>query len=235
MKKRKFLSAVIAASIVLSSATPIFTANSQGIDKLTLMTYALVFSQKGVRNPRYMDIECGSEPGGGNCTNFVSQCLGDYRAGALQQKEYGWYPGNGSYANNNYWWYNASDSRSESWTSATAFGYYFKNSKRCSVKEYTNNNSAYKKIFKEIKTGDIIQLGESTSDMCHSIICVQRKVDKDGYGTILFAQNSDDKTYTMGKHQMKILCFTADNWDFPSGWSYYKWKKIRLIKTSEAE
>lgn len=100
------------------------------------------------RNPKYYDFE----EIGGDCTNFVSQCI--YAGGAKMNftKDTGWY-------------YIDLNNRAAAWTSAEFFGKFFLNNKSIGPfgKEVDLN---------EIQAGDVIQLGDLRGSFYHSLFVV---------------------------------------------------------------
>lgn len=105
---------------------------------------AVEYAQKWAlgRNPKYKDYE----PWGGDCTNFISQCL---YAGKIP------FDNNGDEEYKKWYWYSDKD-RTPSWTSAELLYHYLINNN----KENTNNYGVYARIAKynELDPGDIVQL-----------------------------------------------------------------------------
>ncbi len=105
-------------------------------------------------NPRYYDFTNL----GGDCTNFVSQCL--YAGSKIM-----------NYTPNTGWYYNSLNSRSPSWTSVEfLYEFLINNDKK------NNTGSGYGPYAKvtgldEIKQGDIIQLAKH-NDYFHAVIVV---------------------------------------------------------------
>lgn len=94
--------------------------------------YAKEFAFK--RNPNYLDFD----KYGGDCTNFISQCL--FNANGVDNAKF-----------QPYWFYVSSTNRSPSWTSVEFFYEYLLNNKsQGPVGELCN--------IKELSLGDVIQL-----------------------------------------------------------------------------
>ena len=97
------------------------------------------------RNPEYYDFS----DLGGDCTNFVSQCV---------------YAGSGimNYSNPNGWYYISLNQRAAAWTGVEAF-YQFLTTNR--------GPGPYGHLVRqsEIRVGDIIQLGKSDGTFYHSL------------------------------------------------------------------
>ena len=97
------------------------------------------------RNPEYFDF---SEIGG-DCTNFVSQCL---------------YAGSGvmNFSQHNGWYYNSLNDRAAAWTSVEAL-----------FRFLTTNRGpgpfGHETVKNEIYAGDVIQLGKSDGTFYHSL------------------------------------------------------------------
>lgn len=114
------------------------------------------------RNPRFYDFT-GI---GGDCTNFVSQCL---------------YAGSGvmNYTPDTGWYYRSLNDRAPSWT-GVEFLYDF----------LINNKSigpfAREVGYDEARMGDVIQLGDAQGDFYHTLIIVQTEPE------ILIASHSND-------------------------------------------
>lgn len=105
---------------------------------------AVAYAQKWAlsSNPAYKDYG----PWGGDCTNFISQCV---RAGKIPLDSSGrddWL---------NWYWYSDKE-RTPSWTSAEAFYLYLINNNS----EHTQNYGIYARIasYNELDQGDIVQL-----------------------------------------------------------------------------
>lgn len=101
------------------------------------------------RNPRYYNFD----PVGGDCTNFVSQCIFS-----------GWKEMN--YSKNNGWYYISGNNKSPSWT-GVEFLYNFL---------VTNKDSGphgKETVINDLKIGDVIQLSFDGFKFAHSLIVVQ--------------------------------------------------------------
>ena len=101
------------------------------------------------RNPKYYNYD----PIGGDCTNFVSQCI---------------FAGYGkmNYNKNNGWYYIDANNKSPSWT-GVEFLYQFLISNR------GEGPSGKKSIIDELKIGDIIQLSFDGIKFSHSLVVVK--------------------------------------------------------------
>ncbi|MDR2044698.1 MAG: amidase domain-containing protein [Clostridium sp.] len=132
------------------------------------------------RNPRYLDFS-GL---GGDCTNFISQCL---LAGGLPM----------NYRKNFGWYYHSSYDRAPAWTSVQYF-YQF----------LTDNQEAGPKAdevpLKDVQIGDVVQLSFDGAVFHHSLLVVEVKApDTTGEGgsavpgmdQILIATHTDDSDY----------------------------------------
>lgn len=105
------------------------------------------------RNPQYYNFDRI----GGDCTNFVSQCLLAGGAKMNYHKEKGWY-------------YRNANEKSPSWT-GVEFLYQF-------LINNTNVGAFAKEIDREeIAIGDIIQLSFDGESFSHSLIVVKRNTD----------------------------------------------------------
>ena len=110
-------------------------------DRIKAQNYALEYALK--RNPRFYDFSSL----GGDCTNFISQCL---FAGTNKMD----YSRNG-------WYYIDLDNRSPSWTGVGELGEYLINN---------NSNIIKAKVvsFDEVEIGDVIQLRQA-EEFNHSL------------------------------------------------------------------
>lgn len=136
------------------------------------------------RNPRYIDFS----KMGGDCTNFISQCLYAGGAGMNYKKTFGWY-------------YNSPGDRAPAWSGVP---YLYK---------FLINNKGIGPFAKEvhigqIEQGDIIQLSFQDSNYSHSLIVVQIIGDP-SVETVLIATHTDDSDYrplsTYEVEQMRFL------------------------------
>lgn len=122
------------------------------------------------RNPGYMNFT-GI---GGDCTNFISQCLHAGGAPMNYKKTFGWY-------------YNSANDRAPAWTGVQYF-YNF----------LTSNKSAgpYASAvgMADIIPGDIVQLSFMTGTWGHSLLVVQTG-DTPSLDNILIATHTDDSDY----------------------------------------
>lgn len=114
-------------------------------------TKAILYAQKWAfsRNPRYLNFDRF----GGDCTNFASQCIFAGCNVMNYTPTFGWY-------------YNSANSRTPSWT-GVEFLYKFLINNR-GVGPY-----AIEVQRSEIKSGDIIQLGNANNHFYHSPVVVK--------------------------------------------------------------
>lgn len=105
------------------------------------------------RNPKYYNYDLI----GGDCTNFVSQCI---FAGYSQM----------NYSKNNGWYYIDGNNKSPSWT-GVEFLYKFLISNKGAGP--TGNETTIEKL----KIGDIIQLNFDRNKFSHSLVVIQNSSD----------------------------------------------------------
>lgn len=135
------------------------------------------------RNPRYLNFQ-GI---GGDCTNFVSQCL--YAGGAVMNytKTFGWY-------------YISSNNRAPAWT-GVQYLYNFLMRKNMTKGPYGKEVD-----MEEIEPGDIIQL--SSGDIFHHTLFVVRAEGKKTADNILIATHSLDSDYRpLSTYDVPIMRF----------------------------
>lgn len=132
------------------------------------------------RNPRYYNFT-GI---GGDCTNFVSQCLLAGGAPMNYQKTFGWY-------------YNSASDRAPAWSGVQYFYNFLIKNKGVGPRAVTIP-------LQQIEIGDVIQLSFDAHSFTHTLLAVQT-----GYpatpANVLIATHSDDSdyrplnTYTLAK------------------------------------
>ncbi len=111
------------------------------------INYALTWAKK--RNPKYYNFD-GL---GGDCTNFISQCL--YAGCKVMNftKTFGWY-------------YRSSSDRTPSWTGVEyLYNYLITNDRIGPFASVVNQN--------QVAIGDIVQLGHTTGDFFHTAIITE--------------------------------------------------------------
>ncbi len=113
-------------------------------DRLAAVAYALRWAYD--RNPRYYDFE----DIGGDCTNFVSQCL---FSGCRTM----------NYSQNNGWYYITQDDRSPSWTGVAFLREFLLTNKGTGVYGAETDLS-------ELSAGDVILLENSNGTPYHAVI-----------------------------------------------------------------
>lgn len=128
-------------------------------DKQKVIEYANKWAYK--RNPKYYNFD-GI---GGDCTNFVSQCIYAGSGVMNYNKLYGWY-------------YNNANDKSPSWT-GVEFLYNF----------LTKNKEIgpFGEIADKVDIGDIVQLSFDGKNFTHSLVVVGIE-----YGKILIASHTFD-------------------------------------------
>lgn len=113
-------------------------------DRVAAVAYAREWARK--RNPKYYDFE----PVGGDCTNFVSQCI---YAGARVMN---FTPTTG-------WYYRSSFDRTAAWTGVSY------------LSKFLTNNASAGPYAREVPhsaaaPGDVVQLGDKSGDFYHTCI-----------------------------------------------------------------
>ena len=109
--------------------------------------YARTWAYK--RNPRYYNYD----PVGGDCTNFISQCIYAGSKVMNYSKIYGWY-------------YNNANDKSPSWTGVEfLYNFLIKNKTKGPVGEITSID--------KLEIGDVVQLSFDGIKFAHSIIVVK--------------------------------------------------------------
>lgn len=122
------------------------------------------------RNPRYLNFT-GI---GGDCTNFISQCLLAGGAKMNGKKTFGWY------------YYSAND-RAPAWTGVQYLYNFLMNNK--GVGPYGKRIA-----MEELQIGDVIQLAFSPGYFTHSLLVVERQ-EVATLDNILIATHTDDSDY----------------------------------------
>ena len=122
------------------------------------------------RNPSFSDFSYL----GGNCTNFISQCV--YMGSGIMNFRvvFGWY-------------YRSMNDRSPSWTGVEYFNNFLQR------KEENSGPLAKEIAVSEVESGDIIQLRfHGKQAFSHSLLVVE---NQQGRGDILITTNSDDADF----------------------------------------
>lgn len=120
--------------------------NIEPYDRLAATAYAKEWAFK--RNPRYYNFD----KLGGDCTNFISQCLYAGSGVMNHKKVFGWY-------------YYSTNNRTPSWTGVPyLYNFLINNSETGPFAEVTDKNY--------VEPGDILQLGTSDGFFYHSQIIV---------------------------------------------------------------
>jgi hypothetical protein len=122
------------------------------------------------RNPRYLDFK-GI---GGDCTNFVSQCLLAGGARMNYKKTFGWY-------------YNSANDRAPAWT-GVQYLYNFL------VKNQREGPYGMNIHMEDLEIGDIVQLAFSENYYTHALVVVETGNIKT-LDNILIAAHSEDSDY----------------------------------------
>jgi hypothetical protein len=107
---------------------------------------------------------------GGDCTNFISQCL--FAGGCLMD-----------YARERGWYYKSANDKAPAWTGARFFGEYFLRTRRAAEVPLSG-----------VLPGDVIQLSFDGLTFTHSLLAVETG-DAPEEGNILIAAHSYDSDY----------------------------------------
>lgn len=132
-------------------------------DREAAVNYAVKWAK--FRNPAYYDFTHL----GGDCTNFVSQCLYSGSGVMNYTPTYGWY-------------YNSLSSRAPAWTDVRYLNRFLVNNK-------TNGPYAETVARNKVEIGDIVQLGNSTGHFYHSSVIVKHDAE------IYVAAHDDDSLF----------------------------------------
>ena len=127
------------------------------------------------RNPAYMDYELW----GGDCTNFISQCL---RSGGIPFD----YSGNNTLMK---WYWHSDQSRTPTWTAAQPFYRYVIGNNN----ENTKNFGIYARLaeYNELEVGDIVQLLYD-NNAYHNMIVTEVVLDGEYLIDYLICQHTYD-------------------------------------------
>jgi hypothetical protein len=146
-------------------------------DRLKAIEYAYIWAKK--RNPVYYNFDRI----GGDCTNFVSQCLYSGCGVMNYEKVFGWF-------------YNSINDRSPSWTGVEfLYSFLIKRNRIGPFATLTDKNL--------MKIGDVIQLGRYNGDFFHTAIVTDIKANeilvsshtRDFYNVPLSVYNYDQIRY----------------------------------------
>ena len=131
------------------------------------------------RNPKYKDF------GGVDCTNFVSQCM--YEGGMLEQTDE-WHP------------YTAA------WINANGLKQLLDKESRYATEKRTNlksNTDEYKKFYKKLKVGDVVQALDENNIAKHSMVIIKLAEN----GQIYLGAHSSDHNYSNPSKRMTLQQF----------------------------
>ncbi|MBQ1956928.1 MAG: amidase domain-containing protein [Clostridia bacterium] len=122
------------------------------------------------RNPLFVDFT-GQ---GGNCTNFVSQCV--YAGSCVMNftRDFGWY-------------YISSDDRAPAWTGVEFFYDFMTGAVQFRDKQNDEGPFGSEVSEREVEIGDVIQLADMTGDFYHTLIISEITAND-----ILVCAHSDD-------------------------------------------
>jgi hypothetical protein len=168
------------------------------------------------RNPLFTDFTGG----GGNCTNFISQCL---LAGAPVMNftpTFGWY-------------YRAVNDRAPAWSSVESLYDFLTRSNDFSSRTDDGPFGEVARTGEDIEIGDVVQLANSTGDFYHTLI-----ISGFSDGDILVCANSDNSldrplsTYNFAS--MRILHILGSMLDVPTEETFSSLFDSRAIQVIRA-
>lgn len=146
-------------------------------NRMEAVNYANIWALK--RNPRYLDFSNL----GGDCTNFISQCL--YAGSKIMNftPVYGWY-------------YIDANNRSPSWTGVRyLYQFLITNKTKAVFAKETN--------VEEMMPGDVIQLGDKNGNFYHSLLVMTT-------GPIPSVDNITISTHTFDHHMRPLNTYEYD-------------------------
>jgi hypothetical protein len=123
------------------------------------------------RNPHYLNFE----ELGGDCTNFISQCL---LAGG--------YPMHGKKGNG--WYYHTAYDRGPAWTAVMYFYQFLISNRGAGPK-------GHETTLEDLEIGDVIQLAFEPAYFSHNLLVVEKQGDGNRMEDILIACHSQDSDY----------------------------------------
>lgn len=159
-----------AAELYTSPLNAAVTRATSGYNNTAAISYALKYAI--TPNSAYADFT-GS---GGDCTNFISQCL---YAGGIKQHT-------GTAYSGTCWFYKTSTNRSSSWTGASEFQSYVTGSS--SKIDISSSN------WSSVVPGDIIQLVTSTNSAYHSLFVSGFVNGSNGRSDILICAHTTNRS-----------------------------------------
>lgn len=225
---------IVSVLVVLATLTATSTASyASAISTSKVSSYASKYVTR--HNSKYIYIS------GNNCTNFVSQCLGDSSEGGglsqaknINRAQAILLATKKTIDDVDSWFYDTTNGyRSESWASATKFGKYMKYQKKCIVKDYGILSKNVSSIYSNLSTGDVLQFGYSESNICHSVVVTGKDVEsanlykRYAYSvSVRITQNTSDKTWKITK---KVDKNGNATFEYPN---FDNYSFVRIIKTS---
>ena len=138
------------------------------------------------RNPNYYNFD----PVGGDCTNFVSQCI--YQGSkVMNYSQYGWYYKNGN-------------NKSPSWTGVEYLHKFLVNNK--GVGPYAENSTIY-----SIEEGDVIQLSFDGNSFAHTLLVIQTDNNPNLLNTLIASHTFDAYAKSISLYDFKKIRYIHIN------------------------
>lgn len=143
--------------------------------------YAYLWWNK--RNPNFLNFDNL----GGDCTNFISQCL--YYGEIAQDSNY------------NGWYYNSSYARSPSWTGVVEFyNYAINNNKNYGIK-------AKEITISELEVGDVVQMLQKGDRFHHNLLVTKIVGEKNINNIFVTCHTNDAKDKKLSDYYYKQIRF----------------------------
>ncbi len=168
-----------------ASSNTLYTSSNGLIDSGDITILAVSYNRSGAAqyaidhaynyNSAYADF---SGEQGGDCTNFISQCIHETPGGGIPEHV-------GAQYSDTCWFYTTSTNRSSSWTGANEFNRYIKSS--------VSKINASISTFESVDFGDIIQLKYSSGEAYHSLIVTGIVYSSYGRSDLLFCCHTSDR------------------------------------------
>ncbi|MDR0880589.1 MAG: amidase domain-containing protein [Clostridioides sp.] len=148
-------------------------------DREAAVTYAHRWAYD--RNPRYLNF-AGI---GGDCTNFVSQCL---NAGGCKM----------NYTKNTGWYYTTSDNRAPAWTGVEFLYSFLMENKGV---------GPYAEVIKieDLAPGDVIQLSSNGEIYTHTLLVVEIKEGKTKDDILVAAHSYDSDNRPLSTYSVEMI------------------------------
>lgn len=209
---KKILSACVIASLCVGSLVNVNVHDYSSVEALSggynshcdAENYAKKYYKNG--NTSYKDLSNK----GGDCTNFVSQCLdAGHLAHKTSEKTLYFFTSKSSYKN---WFHSSKSDYSDSWVHASLLREHLETRCSMSCKGFNNSNRCYD-AFNSCSAGDVLFMGGSSNstDVGHVIYIGNTYTYRDGSKKVVAYGHTANSKYEVTLYNNKISSVYVDN------------------------